>query len=108
MRCRAGSQQVSAYLREYVAREWETRGLSQGRSPEPACDAADLHGVGHPVVARPSLQTLLHVVRPPPVLANADRGSRLLGDTGVPSEVVGAGRFLDPVEALLIEDTHTL
>src|SRR5215208_1365062 len=28
MRCRADGQKVSAYLREDVAREWETRGLS--------------------------------------------------------------------------------
>jgi hypothetical protein len=63
---------------------------------------------GIPVVAGADLQALLQVVRAPPVLADADRGSGLLGDPGVAHEVIGAGRLFDPIEPLLVEDAHPL
>src|SRR5215216_8134862 len=105
---RTDGQQVGTYLWEYMARERETRGFGQSGGSEPAGDAPDLHCVEHPVVAGPRLEALGYIVRAPPVLADADRGTRLLGDPGVSGEVVGAGGLLDPVEVLLVEYAHPL
>ena len=80
-RCPVGvTAKRSAYLREDVARERQAGWLGQGRGPEPVRDAADLHSVGHAVVAGTGLQALLQFVGVPPILVDTDRGPRLLGD----------------------------
>jgi hypothetical protein len=55
------------------------------------------------VIARTGCNGVLHVSRAPPVLPELDRSLRRVSDLGVAAVVVGARRFLNPGQALVVE-----
>src|SRR5258708_3904809 len=95
-------------LRERMTGGKQARALGQGSGTKPASNTSQLHDIKHDVIGGVRRDALGHIVRSPPILTELDCCSGHCRDTGMPLEVIGAGRLFDPEKLLFVEHAYPM